>query len=90
MTAIRATFSYDCVGNRTLMADSTGRYTFAYNTVSKTTSAASPNGQRTTYTYDAIGLRRSMDVSVTVHGSASRGGAGLPFRLASTASQSHW
>jgi RHS repeat-associated protein len=59
----RATLSYDTVGNRTLMADSTGRYTNVYDAVGQTTATASPNGQRQTFSYDTVGQRRSMDAT---------------------------
>ncbi len=50
---------YDTVGNRTVMADSTGRYTNVYDAVGQTTAAALPNSKRITNTLDAVGNRRT-------------------------------
>ncbi|MGV2336295.1 MAG UNVERIFIED_CONTAM: hypothetical protein LVR18_20045 [Planctomycetaceae bacterium] len=41
----RVTFSYDGVGNRTLMADSTGRYTSTYDLLGQTAVTKAPNSQ---------------------------------------------
>src|SRR5579872_7421769 len=41
------------------MQDSTGRYTYAYDTVDRKIMVALPSTQRMTYAFDAVGQRRS-------------------------------
>ena len=57
----RATFTYDATGNRTLMANATGRYSFSYNGNGQTTVSGNPGSKTITYTYDAVGNRAGMD-----------------------------
>ena len=57
----RATFTYDATGNRTLMANATGRYSYSYDGNSQTTVAANPKSKTITYAYDAVGNRAHMD-----------------------------
>ena len=45
------------------MADSTGRYTSIHDMAGQITGVMAPNNQRMTYSYDAVGLRKSMDVA---------------------------
>ncbi len=57
----RATFAYDAVGNRTLMANGTGRYSYSYDGNAQTSVAANPNNKTITYVYDPVGNRAHMD-----------------------------
>ncbi|MEZ6063890.1 MAG: hypothetical protein R3C19_26380 [Planctomycetaceae bacterium] len=59
--ASRATFAYDAGGNRTLMANQTGRYSFSYDGVGNTTVAAHPDNKTITYAWDPVGNRAHMD-----------------------------
>jgi len=45
------------------MADSTGRNTSTFDAVGQTMVTASPNNQRQTFSYDTIGLKRSIDAT---------------------------
>jgi YD repeat-containing protein len=45
------------------MADSTGRYTATYDLLGQTTVTKAPNSQTTTYSYDAVGQKKSIDTS---------------------------
>ena len=61
----RATFVYDEVGNRTLMQDSTGSFTYTYDAREQRTSAVGPvtiNGFSPSYGYDARGQRQTMQI----------------------------
>jgi YD repeat-containing protein len=51
----RHTFSYDAVGNRTLMADLTGRTTTVYDPWNNPTSVTDPDSKTVGYGYDAVG-----------------------------------
>ena len=57
---IRHTFSYDEVGNRTAMADPTGRTTTVYDDRNYPTRVTNPDDKSVTYAYDARGQRRTM------------------------------
>ena len=54
----RVTLAYDSTGNRNTMRDSTGRYTYAFDAVSRKTMVTLPSTQRLTYAFDAVGQRR--------------------------------
>jgi RHS repeat-associated protein len=56
----RHTFAWDEVGNRTLMADPTGRYTSMWDALDRRGSVNWPNKGRITYTWDAVGNRVGM------------------------------
>jgi RHS repeat-associated protein len=59
----RATFSYDAVGNRTMMANATGRYTTVYNVLQQAARVVQPGNQIVTYNYDQVGnLSRMRDM----------------------------
>ncbi|MBX3437907.1 MAG: hypothetical protein KF861_10485 [Planctomycetaceae bacterium] len=47
-------------GNRTMMANDTGRYTSTYDDLSRRRSVTNPAGQRITYTYNALSQRICM------------------------------
>ncbi|MEZ6064015.1 MAG: hypothetical protein R3C19_27025 [Planctomycetaceae bacterium] len=53
---------YDATGNRTLMANATGRYTSYYDGIGQTMVAALPNSKMVTYAWDevATGLRSGL------------------------------
>jgi RHS repeat-associated protein len=53
---------YDAVGNRTLLHDSTGRYTVAYDSLNRPEVTTEPNGKSITIAYDKVGQRSHMDV----------------------------
>ena len=56
----RYTYTYDEVGNRTLMADPTGRTTYSYTARNEMVTAAKPDDKTITYAYDALGRRQTM------------------------------
>ncbi len=58
--ATRVTMAYDLVGNRTLMADSTGSTTSTFDPLNRTESVVNPAGARITYSYTPVGLRAAM------------------------------
>jgi RHS repeat-associated protein len=60
VTDVPSTFSYDAVGNRTLMWEGTGRTTFTYDAVDREQTMTTPAGKRITYSYDAVGRRSVM------------------------------
>jgi YD repeat-containing protein len=75
----RHTFAYDEVGNRTLMADSTGRYSSTWDALDRRGSVNWPNKGRITYTWDAVGNRIGMvdpDGEGTRHRGATPGPCG--------------
>jgi YD repeat-containing protein len=56
----RVTMAYDAVSNRTLLADSTGRYTSTYDERNLPRRVTSPGGKTITYTHDALARRAGM------------------------------
>jgi len=56
----RHTFTYDQVGNRTVLADPTGRTTTVYDDRNRPVRVTNPDDKAITYSYDAIGRRRTM------------------------------
>ncbi len=52
-------YTYDAVGNRTTMVDSTGTTRYEYDALNRLTKIANPQGKVTTFTYDAAGRRSS-------------------------------
>ncbi|QDU39654.1 tRNA3(Ser)-specific nuclease WapA precursor [Maioricimonas rarisocia] len=57
----RVTFSYDATGDRTMMANSTGRYTTTYDELSRRRSVSTPAGHVLTYSYDSLSRRAELD-----------------------------
>ena len=56
-------FSYDSRGNRTLMADSTGRYTSTYDALNRVATVENPQTKTLNFTYDSVLNRRTMQTA---------------------------
>lgn len=52
--------AYDAVSNRTLLADSTGRYTTLYDALDRPRAVTSPGNLTISYSFDAAGRRATM------------------------------
>ncbi len=59
----RFAYTYDAVGNKTRVVDTTGTSNFAYDPLDRLTSAAYPNDGTVTYAYDPAGNRTAMNVN---------------------------
>jgi RHS repeat-associated protein len=60
VTDAPSTFSYDAIGNRTLMWEGTGRTTFTYDAVDRPLTMTTPAAKTITYSYDPVGRRSLM------------------------------
>ena len=56
----RVTLAYDLNSNRTKLHDSSGRYSFVYDVLDRVSSSRNPLSKSLTYSYDAVGNRRSL------------------------------
>ena len=59
----RATFTYNALGDRTAMANQTGRYTTTYDTLQRKQTVVTPVGKVITYSYDDLSRKTQMNVA---------------------------
>jgi len=59
----RTTFVYNALGDRTMMANHTGRYTMTYDDLRRKQTVVTPVGKLITYQYDALSRRTQMNVA---------------------------